>query len=83
MEGQPSRPPARGTRTLGRCSFDARNRGSTRPPLKCIGGLERTRAVEDQSAPTLERKRANFEGAFVASLDGRTETSAGAIPMER
>jgi hypothetical protein len=33
-EGQPGRPPARGTRTIGMCSFDARNRGSTRLPLK-------------------------------------------------
>ena len=33
-EGQPDRPPARGTRTIGMYSFDARNRGSTRLPLK-------------------------------------------------
>jgi len=33
-EGQPGRPPARGTRTIGMCSFDARTRGSTRLPLK-------------------------------------------------
>ncbi len=32
--GQPGRPPARGTRTIRMCSFDARNRGSTRPPSK-------------------------------------------------
>ena len=32
--GSPGRPPARGTRTIRMCSFDARNRGSTRPPLK-------------------------------------------------
>jgi hypothetical protein len=38
--GQPSRPPARGTRTVGMCSFDARIRGSTRPPL----GEKRERA---------------------------------------
>jgi len=35
--GQPGRPPARGTRTLGRCSFDARNRGSTRLSPKEVG----------------------------------------------
>jgi hypothetical protein len=33
--------------------------------------------------PSLERKRASFEGSFVASLDGRNETSTGAIPRER
>lgn len=32
--GQPDRPPARGTRTMRLCSFDARIRGSTRPPLE-------------------------------------------------
>ena len=30
----PGRPPARGTRTIGMCSFDARIRGSTRPPFE-------------------------------------------------
>jgi hypothetical protein len=35
--GQPSCPPARGTRTIGMCSFDARNRGSTRPSSKEVG----------------------------------------------
>jgi hypothetical protein len=39
-EGRPSRPPARGTRTIGMCSFDARNRGSTRLPLECSGELK-------------------------------------------
>jgi hypothetical protein len=34
--GQPGRPPARGTRTIRMCSFDARIRGSTRPPPKEI-----------------------------------------------
>ena len=33
--------------------------------------------------PSLERKRASFEGPFVASLDGHNETSTGAIPRER
>jgi len=33
--------------------------------------------------PSLERKRASFEGSFVASLDGRNETSTGVIPRER
>src|ERR1044071_8227512 len=36
-EGQTSHPPARGTRTIRMCSFDARNRGSTRLPLKRQG----------------------------------------------
>jgi len=39
--GQPGRPPARGTRTLRRCSFDARNRGSTRLPPKEVGKRDR------------------------------------------
>jgi hypothetical protein len=39
-EGQPGRPPARGTRTIGMCSFDARNRGSTKLPLKREWGIE-------------------------------------------
>jgi len=30
--------------------------------------------------PSLERKRASFEGSFVASLDGRSETAIGATP---
>jgi hypothetical protein len=33
-DGQPGHPPARGTRALRRASFDARNRGSTRPPYE-------------------------------------------------
>ncbi len=33
-EGLPGRPPARGTRTIRMCSFDARIRGSTRPPFE-------------------------------------------------
>ena len=33
--------------------------------------------------PSLERKRASFDGSFVASLDGRNETSTGTIPRER
>jgi hypothetical protein len=37
-DGYPGRPPARGTRTIRMCSFDARNRGSTKLPCK-----ERTR----------------------------------------
>jgi hypothetical protein len=32
-EGQPGRPPARGLRTLGMCSFDARNEGHPDNPL--------------------------------------------------
>jgi hypothetical protein len=44
-DGQPGRPPARGTRALGRASFDARTRGSTRLPLKMKYGIGRTRAV--------------------------------------
>jgi hypothetical protein len=46
-EGQPGRPPARGTRTIGMCSLDARNRGSTRRPLKMKWGIGKTRAVID------------------------------------
>ena len=38
--GQPGRPLARGTRTIRMCSFDARNRGSTRPPPKEIDKKE-------------------------------------------
>src|SRR4029078_7889137 len=34
MGQEPGRPPARGTRTIRMCSFDARKRGSTRLPLK-------------------------------------------------
>jgi len=45
---------ARGTRTIRMCSFDARNRGSTRLPLKVKRGIGMTRAVEDQSAPIPE-----------------------------
>jgi len=33
--------------------------------------------------PSLERKRASFDGSFVASLDGRNEISTGAIPRGR
>ena len=33
-DGWPGGPPARGTRTIRMCSFDARNRGSTRLPVK-------------------------------------------------
>src|SRR5438552_16245487 len=33
-DGQPGRPPARGTRTIRMCSFDARTRGSTRLPCE-------------------------------------------------
>ena len=33
--------------------------------------------------PSLERQRASLEGSFVTSLDGRIETSTGAIPRER
>jgi hypothetical protein len=42
------RPPARGTRTIRTCSFDARSRGSTRLPLKMKRGSGKTRAVGDQ-----------------------------------
>ena len=44
-DGQPGCPPARGTRTIRMCSFDARTRGSTRLPLKRKYGIGRTRAV--------------------------------------
>ncbi len=39
--GDPGRPPAPGTRTIGMCSFDARNRGSTRLPPKEVGKGDR------------------------------------------
>jgi len=42
---------ARGTRTIGMGSFDARNRGTTRLPLKVKWGIGTTRAVEDRSVP--------------------------------
>jgi len=45
-EGSPGRPPARGTRTIRMCSFDARNRGSARQPLKMRWGIGKMRAVE-------------------------------------
>jgi hypothetical protein len=57
---QPGRPPARGTRTIGMCSFDARNRGSTRLPLKMKYEIERLRAVEDQSGPIPEKRMSEF-----------------------
>jgi hypothetical protein len=49
-DGQPGSPPARGTRTIRMCSFDARTRGSTRLPLKRKYGIGRTRAVGDHLA---------------------------------
>ena len=50
-----------------------------------VGGrVRKLRAVEKINQPqSLERKRASFEGSFVASLDGRAETSAGSILRER
>jgi hypothetical protein len=48
------RPPARGTFTIGMCSFDARNRGSTRPPFKMKQGIEKTHELEDRSVPISE-----------------------------
>ena len=46
-------------------------------------GEEVARSGRSISPPSLERKRASFEGSFVASLDGRAETSAGPILRER
>jgi hypothetical protein len=66
MGRAPGRPTARGTRTIGMCSFDARNRGSTRLPLKMSGGIGVTRAVEDQSAArSLGTLRASVSSAVV------------------
>ena len=48
--GQPGCPPARGTRALRRASFNARNRGSPRPPREEGNGQarkDRMRAVKD------------------------------------
>ena len=44
--GQPGRPPARGTRTIGMCSFDARNRGSTRPSPIEVGKRDRKEGMD-------------------------------------
>ena len=45
VEEQPGRPPARGTRTIRKCSFDARTRGSTRPSQKTRVRDSKRRAV--------------------------------------
>ena len=64
---QPGCPPARGTRTIKQCSFDARNRGSTRLPLR--GVIGKMRAVKDGlAAPLWRRSRIRR-----ASLDGRSQ----------
>ena len=65
--GKPGRPPARGTRTIRMCSFDARTRGSTRLPLRMKQGIEMTRAVEDQSAPVPEEKTSKLGGIIICS----------------
>jgi len=57
---QPGRPPARGTRALRKASFDARNRGSTRLPLKRKYGIGRTRAVgAPLTCPRRRRQKSN------------------------
>ena len=55
----------------------ARNRGSTRLPLKMKLGIEITRAVEDQSASIPEEAQASFEGSslLMESIAGNSRVS--------
>ena len=57
---QSGRPPARGTRTIRICSFDARNRGSTRLPLKTKWGIGKTRAVKGSLVTLLREYRGGY-----------------------
>src|SRR5262249_47035075 len=84
-KGQPGRPPARGTRTIGMCSFDARNRGSTRLPLKINWRTGGTCEMEDQSAPIPEEITSELGGAIYIE-DGRSTGAVGihlTAPHER
>ena len=75
--GQPGRPPARGTRTIRMCSFDARTRGSTRLPFEGKGerawrdGEERPGALSARKAPTMKRW----------SLDARSKGQHWPLPL--
>src|SRR4026207_116327 len=51
MRSSPTALRARGGRTIGMCSLDARNRGSISLPLKMGLRIRLTRAVEDHSGP--------------------------------
>lgn len=55
------------------CSSNAR-------PQKALVGPAQWKINQ---SPSLEKKRANFEGLFVASLGSDNGTSTGTIPRER
>jgi len=52
---------------------------NARPPKALVGRAQ----WKINQPPSLKRYRASLEGSSVASLDGRNETSTGAIPVER
>jgi hypothetical protein len=54
------------------CSFDARNRGSTRLPLKVKWGIGTTRAVEDHSVP-IPKEVTSKLGGIICNLPRRPQ----------